>query len=362
MKKVVVTGGGTGGHIYPAISVANHLRQSGNVMIRYFGNPLGMEKRIVMQEGFEMVEITAAGVMNKRFNKQIQSLILTLKGIGQAFRAMLADRPNLIFATGGYVSLPVIVAGCLLRIPVILHEQNAYPGLVNRIGSLWAKYVCLTFDESRPYFWNQKHLVCTGLPIRDTFDQSESAWLERQSRMKEKVILFTGGSQGSKRMNDVVVGIVSDLLSAHFGIIFLTGSTHYETVRDALMNHIPADHLENILLLPYSDDMPQLLLRADLVVARAGASFLTEMNAMGLPGILIPFAQAASNHQLHNALAERNAGAAEVLEEKDLTADALYQTILSFDDEKLRKMSHASRLLRKENALQKIYELMNLFL
>ncbi|QRN86433.1 undecaprenyldiphospho-muramoylpentapeptide beta-N-acetylglucosaminyltransferase [Clostridia bacterium] len=353
---IAVTGGGTGGHIYPAISVAEALMGRGDLEICYLGSRGGMEEKIVSQMGYCFIPVSAAGVMNKSVRKQLKALHQAFIGIGEARSILKQKQPKLIFATGGYVSLPVIVAGWTLGIPVVLHEQNAFPGLVNRLGSLFSKNICVTFVESKAHFWKKKGIIHTGLPIRGAFHRQAEG-----SSKKDKdgiTILVSGGSQGAKPINDAVLAASADLISDGYRMILLTGEKNYLIVEEQLKERFSGTIPTQIKLLSFSDDMPKLMHQADLVISRAGASFLAEMNAVGLTGILIPFPHAASDHQRFNAQAEQEAGAALLLEEKELSAEKLINTIKTFNKETIERMSASSQSYAQINAVDRIMEVL----
>lgn len=355
-KCIVVTGGGTGGHIFPALSVAEALTEREDIRICYLGSRGGMEENIVQKMGYRFLPVTAAGVMNKSLRKQLKALHQAAIGIREARTILKMEMPQLIFATGGYVSLPVIVAGWTLGIPVILHEQNAFPGLVNRLGSLFSKNICVTFMESKAHFWKKKGIIHTGLPIRAAFN-SETA-TRVKSDEKGLTILVSGGSQGAKPINDAVVAATADLLSYGYQIIFIAGEKNFGLVEQQIKEQFEGKLPDKVMLISFSNDMPKLMHQADLVISRAGASFLAEMNAVGLTGILIPFPHAASDHQRFNAQAEQEAGAALLLEEKELSPEKLINTIRTFKQERLERMSASSKAYAQINAVDRILEVL----
>jgi UDP-N-acetylglucosamine--N-acetylmuramyl-(pentapeptide) pyrophosphoryl-undecaprenol N-acetylglucosamine transferase len=356
----VVTGGGTGGHIYPAVSIASALEERGDWDICYLGSKGGMEERIVRNLGYRFLPVAAAGVMKKSISKQLTALLQSAIGIREARAILKQERPKLIFATGGYVSLPVIVAGWTLGIPVVLHEQNAFPGLVNRLGSLFSKNICVTFMESTPHFWKKRGIVHTGLPVRTAFSKK----VQKKGREKEDKIsiLVSGGSQGARAINDAVIEVSDVLINDGYRLTMLTGEKNYELVTGQVRERFSGNVPDTISIISFSDDMPQLMLEADLVISRAGASFLAEMNAVGLTGILVPFPHAASDHQRFNAEAEQQAGAALVLEEKDLDVERLLLMIHSFDRETIKRMSAFSMDYAKGNATDRILEVLKPYL
>ncbi len=359
-RRIVVTGGGTGGHIYPAVSIAAAIEKLGGWEICYLGSKGGMEERIVSNLGYRFLPVAAAGVMKMSMRKQLAALRQSAIGIREARAILKQERPKLIFATGGYVSLPVIVAGWTLGIPVVLHEQNAFPGLVNRLGSLFSRNICVTFMESKPHFWKKRGIVHTGLPVRAAFSEEVQSF-DREDTDKI-TILVSGGSQGAKAINDVVIEASDELIKEGYRLIVLTGERNFESVTEQVRERFTGQVPDSISLISFSDDMPKLMRGADLVISRAGASFLAEMNAVGLTGILIPFPHAASDHQRFNAEAESLAGAALVLEEKNLDVKQLLSTVRSFDRETIERMSVSSMAYAKGNAVDRILEVLKPYL
>lgn len=392
-KNVVVTGGGTGGHIFPAVAVARALEEK-EIDLIYLGKKAGMEEALAKEEGLAFVGIQASGLVNMSFKDKLGALGLLFKGVRQVRRLLKEEAVDLVFATGGYVSMAAILAAYSRAVPLILHEQNAYPGLVNRLGSLFAKRVCITFEDSRPHFYKKKALVYTGLPIRQSFllpkakriddlgqeetqkgieegrkgEREEEAEGKAEGEKKEagkkktgKSLLVLGGSQGAKPINDVILDSLAGLKEEGYQLTVLTGRAHY----DDFMRQLKKRGISRegwLSVMAFSSQIAHYMKGADLVIGRAGASFIAESYATGLPSILVPFPQSANNHQLYNARAAEKAGAALLIEQKDWNRKTLMQALDGLDTRSLEAMSEAARSLANLEAVDRIIEEMTPYL
>jgi len=316
--KIVITGGGTGGHIYPALAIAKGLQDTlQSVELLYIGTQSGMEARIVPPLGIEFRTITVSG-LERRFTLQnIKTVALLGKGCAQARTLLRSFKPDVVVGTGGYVCGPVVLVAAFMGIPTLIHEQNAFPGITNRILSRFVDKVCITFPEAKRRFPKNADIIETGLPVRPEIMSAKKKEAYEYFGLKSgrKTILVVGGSRGAKRINDIVQPVLK-WISDNRGLqlVHVTGRSNYDEFIAGL--RISGGSLlacERIKILPYLDRMDFGLAVADLVVSRAGASFLAEITAVGVPAILIPYPFASENHQEHNARSLENRGAARVL-------------------------------------------------
>lgn len=360
--RIVITGGGTGGHIYPALAIARGLQETEeNVKILYIGTKAGMEAKIVPATGIQFDTITVSG-LNRRLSLQNLKTIARLgKGCGEARRILRSFKPDVVVGTGGYVCGPVVLTAALMKIPTLIHEQNAYPGITNRILSRFVDKVCITFSEAGPYFYKKADIIKTGLPIRPDILNVPAghAYEFFGLRPDKRTILLVGGSRGAKTINQAARLVLEWALDKNdLQLIHVTGRDNYEEYMVELKNarKLVRD-TESIKIIPYLDRMDYGLSVADLVVSRAGASFLAEITAVGVPAILVPFPFASENHQEQNARSlEKNGAARVLLEDGSQLGSKLLKEIQSVleDNSVLETMATNSKKMGKPEALSLI--------
>lgn len=320
--KVAMAGGGTGGHLYPALALADELtkkRKSCEVM--FIGTKKGIESRMLPKSGYPLATIHASGLPRRPGLRQAKALALALAGAFEAGACLMKWRPHVVLGTGGYVSGPVLMAAKMLRLPVVIQEQNCIPGVTNRFLSRWADQVHIAYSESRRYFRRKDNLVLSGNPIRASLLKGSRTAGLRKLRLSTDgfTVLVLGGSQGAHRLNEAAVEaaeILKDEEKIQF--ILLTGNSDYEWVKSK-MRSIRARYAVRA----YMWDMEMVYHCSDLAVSRAGASTISELLAVGVPSILVPYPHAARGHQEANAKAIVEKGAARIMPEKELTGAAL---------------------------------------
>ncbi len=353
MAKIFIAGGGTGGHVYPGVAVAEELRRKHpDWEIAFVGTLKGMESRILPETGFHLHLITASGLPRRPGFGHIMFGINFLKGLGQARALLQRERPNVVLATGGYVSAPVVVAARMLKIPVLLQEQNSIPGLANRWLSGMADEVHLNFSESRQYFKRRNHLKLTGNPVRaEVLSGIPRESVEKYGLDPNLFTVFVfGGSRGAHSINQAVMD-AWPILSQDPGLqlIVQTGSEDIDLVKSKVSG-------PRTLVRDYLTHISEAYCVADLVVGRAGAMTLSELTACGLPSILVPYPHAAQNHQLVNAKNLEERGAATVILDEDLTGKRLADEIqkLKADRGRLKTMAKNARTFGRPDAAEKI--------
>ncbi|MEI7884801.1 MAG: undecaprenyldiphospho-muramoylpentapeptide beta-N-acetylglucosaminyltransferase [Clostridia bacterium] len=355
--RVVLTGGGTGGHVYPALAVADALlKEFPQAEISYIGTENGMENKIVSKTAFPFYLITAAGINRKSLLFLWKAVLTNFHGFTTAKKLLKQLKPDIVIATGGYVSAPVLMAAVMHRVPVLLHEQNAYPGITNKWISPFVKTVCLTFEEAGKYFSKNCKKVLTGLPVRDCIiRESNKARIPHQ----DKLLLVMGGSQGSRAINDLIEPLYDDLISKlGISIIHMVGSKEYEerkAISKQLMEKYGFDRLN---ITPYIYNVEEVYAKTDLIIARAGASTISEILTMGIPSVLIPYPFASDNHQQHNAEHVLHIRAGIMLLEQNLTKEQLYDRIKALFENKmlLVELGKNAKLNAKLNAAQLIVQ------
>lgn len=359
--KVIMAGGGTGGHIYPAIAIADKiLRKHPESEILFIGTERGMEKDIVPKNGYEIKFITVSGLNRKKIWKNLKTAINLAKGYRQANKIIEEFKPDLVIGTGGYVCAPVVRAAHKKGIQTYIHEQNAYPGLTNKLLEKYVDKVFISFPESKKYFKDKDKLIVTGNPIRNSFLVCGMSNSRAKMRIKanEFMILCFGGSLGSEKINNTMVHIIEVVNSMQdTKLVFITGKYYYQkTCNTFKESNIKLN--KNISILEYVDNMHEYLSASDLVISRAGALTVSEITACGKASILIPSPNVTGNHQYYNAKAVSDEGGAIIIEEKDLSDEKLLGTILRLKNNKnaLNKMSEASMKVGRIDAVDVIYD------
>lgn len=367
--KALIAGGGTGGHIYPAVTIGKALLEKGAEVL-FAGTRRGLEREIVPREGFPIEYISVDYFPRRLSLRLVRSLFTAVKGVREAVALVKAYDPDVCVGTGGYVAGPVVLAAALCGVPTVIQEQNAYPGLTNRILARLAHKVALGYEAAASRLGPRDKLVVTGNPIRP-----EIASIAREqgaARLgldpRRKLVLITGASQGARSINAAVIQAFPRFRRIDAGILVVAGKSGYEALLEALpvrpQEGRPALGGEgrafgNVMVVPYLHDMPAALAAADLVVGRAGAISIAEVTARGLPSILIPYPHAAENHQEKNARVLEEAGAAQVILDRELDGDALYEAVTGLlrDGQRLTAMAEASRRLGKPDAVWEIVAL-----
>lgn len=353
--RVLMAGGGTGGHLYPAIAVAQELAAKNNkIEIKFVGSRNKAEREIIERYGFKMVSISAAG-MPRRFSLRFLGfLVRSLVSFFEVLSLLLRWRPDVILGTGGYVSGPVVFTGWMFRIPCVVQEQNTVPGLTNRLLGNIAKEVHLTFAESRRYFRKKDNLRLTGNPIRKEIVRGDRELALRKFGLSQerKTVLVLGGTHGAHTLNLAAIGALNKLAQRRdLQFVLQTGNQDYEWVR-----HSVAPFGDRVYAAPYFVSIADAYCCCDLVVCRAGAMTVSEVAACGLPAVFVPYPHAVYNHQAQNARNLVEAGAAEMILDSELNADILASTIsrLTSDETRLRRMSINARGFARLDTAEKI--------
>jgi UDP-N-acetylglucosamine--N-acetylmuramyl-(pentapeptide) pyrophosphoryl-undecaprenol N-acetylglucosamine transferase len=353
-KKIILAGGGTGGHIYPAIAIATGLKRKfpySNIL--FVGTDRGLEKELVKKAGFPLKTIRVKGFRRKLSFDTLVSIRELAYGALDSIRIIKREKPDIVIGTGGYVAGPVILFASLMGVRSVIHEQNVSPGVTNRILSLFVDRIAISFSDSMQYFPKGK-TVLTGNPIRkDITGGIRHEALKKFGLSPDlPVVLCFGGSQGAARINDAILHVIEAIKDTRkFQLIHITGKNHYEKIKGLMVNKgIDPDRSGHIIVRPYIYEMQDAYAAADLVVCRAGALSISELNASGKPAILIPLPTAANRHQDFNANFMEQNGAAVVIFEEELSGEKLVELINSivFNDKRLHKMSMASRSLAKD--------------
>lgn len=359
--KLIISGGGTGGHIYPALAIAEELNTKiPGAEILYVGTSGSMEEELSVKAGLRFRDIRVKGMPRKLDKRSLIAAWNLLLGIFDSRKLLKEERPEMVIGTGGYVSGPISFVAGLSKIPVVIHEQNAFPGITNKLLSRLADKVLLTYPGSSKYFRHPERTVVTGNPIRKDIiglDKIEAKKMLGIDPSKQFILSF-GGSGGQRSLNEAIMDIVTEgMLSDDIQILHVTGTRHHQGFIEKLKVS-GINNNGNIWIEPYFHQMPVALNAADLVITSGGAITLAEISAVGAPSILIPKAYTAENHQEYNASAFESSGAAVMILEKDLSGKVLAEKLLMTlrDKELLNKMSSCSKALGKPDASEKIVQ------
>jgi len=342
--RVVIAGGGTGGHLYPGIAVARELqaRRPGTI-VTFAGTARGLEARVVPREGFELDVIRSAGLKGTSPGARLRGLALLPLSALDAWRLLSRRAPDLVIGVGGYSSGPVVALAAVRGVPTLLLEQNALPGMTNRLLARFVRAAAVTYESTLPFFRGKGFVA--GNPVRPGFvaaPTTESAPADGRVR-----VLIFGGSQGAHAINAACVDAAADLARLPLAITHQTGERDLAFVREGYARAGLQARVE-----PFLYEMEREMHQADLVVCRAGATTLAELAAAGKPAILIPLPTAADDHQRRNAEVVAAAGAAEVIEQRELTGRALASRVgaLAADRARLEAMGRAARALARPDA------------
>jgi len=363
MVRVIVTGGGTGGHIYPALAIAKGLvARDDKTQILYVGIKDGMEARLVPEAGIKFAGISGKGLPRRLSLDTIKVIGNSFKALWQTKKLLKEFHPDLVVGTGGYVSGPVVLTAALFNIPTLLHEQNAMPGITNRILARFVRRVMVTFPESMERFGVKKKLDLVGLPVRPEIGQVSRVVGAKHFKLRPDrlTLLVTGGSRGARRINQAMIKVLAQLAQrVDIQVIWATGNATYtETIEELNKNWITWERPE-WRVLEYLKDMPEALACADLFIGRAGAASLAELMVAGIPSLLVPYPYAAENHQEYNAQALVQTGAAHIILDSELNGERLWKEVETLISQPalLAKMGAAAETLAQPQALDKIVDL-----
>lgn len=356
--RVLIAAGGTGGHIYPGIAVANEImRRDSKSQVRFVGTARGLETRLVPNAGFELALIESAGLKNVGFAARLHGLWLIPKAMFAARKLIGEFRPDVVVGAGGYVSGPVLLVASLLKIPTLVMESNALPGWTNRRLARFCTKAAVSFEAALPYF--QGKGIVTGNPVRSEFFDIRPHTRDAAASAAELRLLIFGGSQGAHAINAGVVAALSHL-EACKNRLRITHQTGERDLEEITRGYREAGWAERADVRPYIDDIVREFAAADLIICRAGATTCAELVASGRAAIMIPFPLAADDHQRKNAEALTEKGAARTILQADLTGATLAGEITRLLDApvELTAMEQASRTLRRGDAAKTTVDLM----
>ena len=355
--KYILSGGGTGGHIYPALAIGEEIKkQDKEAKILYVGKRNSLEEELAKKYNFEFQGIDISGLPRKKLNKDtVITFYNLMKGLRQCTKILNEFKPDIVIGTGGYVCAPIVFKAQQKNIKTAIQEQNAYPGKTNKILAKKADYVFINFMEAKKYL-NNENIIFTGNPIREVFSHLDRKKSREALKIKdnEKFVFSFGGSGGQESTNNAILEILKKKEKLPFKLTHVTGREHYDYFMEKL-KEVP----ENVEILDYTHRVYDYLSSADLVIASSSAMTLAEISAIGIASVLIPKAYTAGNHQYYNAMSYSNMGASAVIEEKNLNGESLLREINKIlDNEEERKlMADNSKKLASPDAVSKIVDI-----
>lgn len=359
--RILLSGGGTAGHVNPALAIARIIERNDKCgVIAYVGTPHGIENKLV-PEKYQMFHINVQGVRRSLSLANLKTVFLALTSVNKAKKIIEEFKPDVVIGTGGYVCWPLVHAAHKMGVPVVMHESNSEPGMVVRLMEEKADVIFVNFDDSIKHLDKAKKVVHVGTPLRDEFylQNKQMAREKLGIAPDEKFVLSFGGSLGARKINEEMIDVMNTYGKHNPKIRFLhaTGSRSYECIK-LKFDNLGLSAYENLTLTEYIYDMPMQMAAADLVVCRSGASTLSELAMLGTPSILIPSPNVTNDQQYKNAKVLADAGAASVIPESQLTHGilALHLKKIIEDDSLLESMSEKLKTFIIPNSDKTIYK------
>jgi len=363
--KVLIAAAGTGGHINPAIAIANKIKEKNpKAKIIFVGTNRGLENDLVPRAGYELEKIDVYGITKQISISNMKKMLKTLKSYSQAKKLIKKIEPDLVVGTGGYICGPICLAATKNKIPVVLHESNAFPGMTVKMLSKKVNKILLGFEDAKQRLPKAKKLVVTGTPTK--FIGLELSGTEINEKREElgfnsdlPLILVFGGSQGAKAINETIINIIEKKMNSNYQILWASGPKQYDVIKEELENkNININNIKNVKILPYIYNMEEVMKISDLIVSRSGAMTITEIAISRKPAIFIPLPSRSANRQEDNARAMEKLNAAKVILNEDINAEVLNKTINEIISDKayMKKMGDNAKIIATKNVEDKIYD------
>ena len=332
--RVIVAAAGTAGHINPGLAIANKIKQEEpESEIIFIGTTRGLENDLVPRAGYGLKTIEAYGLSKQISIANFKKMWATLMATGKARKIIKEFKPDIIVGAGGYICGPVVWAANKEKIPVILHESNAFPGKAVKMLAPKAETILISFEEARSRIPNARNIVCTGTPVKivkKEYSQEEKKKILTSIGVNgnKPIVLVFGGSQGAQKINEAIIGILENKMNKDYQIIWATGPKQFDIIKEELASkHIDINNIENAKILPYIYNMEEIMNVSNIIVARSGAMTITEISNLGKPSILIPLPNVSQDHQLYNAKVLENADAAKIILNNELNQNNLEDEI-----------------------------------
>ncbi|SEK30594.1 UDP-N-acetylglucosamine-N-acetylmuramylpentapeptide N-acetylglucosamine transferase [Carnobacterium iners] len=347
--KIILSGGGTGGHIYPALALIKRIKQlDPTTEILYVGTEKGLESKIIRNAAIPFKSIEVQGFKRSFSISNFKTIYLFITSIQKSKKIIKDFHPDVVIGTGGYVCAPVIYAASKLKIPTIIHEQNSVAGVTNKFLARYVTKIAVCFEEARNEFSNYSEKVdYTGNPrAQEAVDAKPSAILEDYYLVaNQPTVLIFGGSRGARILNEAFLEAVPLLKNKDYQVLFATGEIHYESIKKHIEPYL--ENSSSISVVPYIENMPEVFANVELVVSRSGATTLAELTALGLPSILVPSPYVTNDHQTRNAESLTKRSAAKMIAENRLSGESLIEAIdeLMLNKELRKNMANAAKKL-----------------
>ncbi|AEB29496.1 undecaprenyldiphospho-muramoylpentapeptide beta-N-acetylglucosaminyltransferase [Carnobacterium sp. 17-4] len=361
--KILLSGGGTGGHVYPALALMRRIQElNPTAEFLYVGTEKGLENRIVKEYGIPFASVEIKGFKRSLSLDTFKTIRMFISSINQAKQIVKKFQPDIVIGTGGYVCAPIVYAASKLGVPSIIHEQNSVAGITNKFLARYVTKIAICFEEVRNDFSKYPKKVCfTGNPrAQEVSNVQKKAALEEYNLDSEKpTVLIFGGSRGAKRINDAFVEALPLLANKNYQVLMATGDIHFETIQSQLTKI--KNEKFNVSVVSYIPNMPEVFSTVSLVVSRSGATTLAELTALGLPSVLIPSPYVTNDHQTKNAESLVNKNAAKLINESELTGEKLVQTLdeLMLNTNMRQEMAKNAKKMGMPDASDRIIELIN---
>lgn len=363
--KVIIAAAGTAGHINPGIAIANKIKkEEKDSEIIFLGTTRGLENDLVPKAGYELKTIDAYGLSKEISIANLKKMFKTFKGVGEAKKIVKEFKPDIIIGAGGYICGAATLAANKYNIPVVLHESNAFPGKAVKMLAKKVDKILISFKDAEDRIKTAKEIVHTGTPVkiskRDYSIKEKNEIIKNMglSELKPIVLVF-GGSQGAQKINEAIIGILTEKLNKNYQIIWATGPKQYELIKEELNKKgLDIDNVPNTKILPYIYNMEEIMNVSSVIVARSGAMTITEISNLGKPSILVPLPNVSQNHQLYNAKVLEKAGAAQIILNDELQKDNLNNAINSIviDNNKIKTMGENALKEASYDVEEKIYQ------
>ena len=363
--RVIVAAAGTAGHINPGIAIANKIKEKEkDSKIIFVGTTRGLENDLVPRAGYELKTIDAYGLSKKISIDNFKKLYKTYKGLGEANKIIKEFKPDIVIGTGGYICGAVVTAAKKNKIPVVLHESNAFPGKAVKMLAKKTDVILISFEDAKNRIKNAKKIVYTGTPVKiqkRNYEINEKTKIIKDLGLNETkpIILIFGGSQGAQKINEAIIGIITQKLNKKYQIIWATGPKQYDIIKEDLENkNININNIENVKIVPYIYNMEEVMNVSDVIVARSGAMTITEISNLAKPSILIPLPNVSQDHQLYNAKVLENVGAAKIILNDNLNENNLNDSIESIilEKTKMGEMGKNAFKISSSDVEEKIYK------
>lgn len=358
--RILVTGGGTGGHIYPALAFIRYVQKiQPDSEFLYVGTHRGLENKIVPETGISFKTIKIQGFKRKLSLDNLKTVQLFLESIKRSKEILREFKPDVVIGTGGYVSGAVVYAATRLKIPTIVHEQNSVPGITNKFLSRFADRVGICFPDAAKYFPAEKTVLVGNPRAQEVVTSGKSEVLSEYGLLSDiPTVLIFGGSQGALKINQAVIQALPKFAQKDYQVLYASGDRYYQE----LTEKFAVDKVSrNLSLQPYIKNMTDVMANVDLLIGRAGATSIAEFTALGLPAILIPSPYVTNDHQTKNAQSLVNAGAVKMIADAELTGENLVKEVdeIMEDPEKRATMAQASRQEGIPDAAERLWHLVN---